>query len=256
MGKGKGKRSFGKKAKTTKRKIMKGVMNSELASCKQTISGRPGAFSANNIYALYNWALSNCDRAIQIAQAYQEYRISKIEVRVKPNQDTYSIGTTTARSSVPYLYYIIDKTGSLFYQNVNFNSLRDAGAKPIRMDDKTRTITFKPAVLQQGFDAATGNAPWSTYKISPWLTTNANNMSATNPWAPNSTDHLGLCLGLEQEETSAGVASFDLDFVVHFQFRKPRNYSATGPSVNKIVVDLQPPSDPTGAPYVPGLLDT
>lgn len=251
---GRGKR--GGKSKSTKRKVMKRVMSSEIASMKQNISGKPGAFSANIVYALYNWSLSNCDRAIQVAQAYQEYRISKVEIRVKPNADTYSIGTSSARSSVPYLYYVVDKTGSLFYQNVNFNSLRDAGAKPLRLDDKTRTIVFKPAVLQQGFDAATGNAPWSTYKVSPWLTTNANNMSATNPWAPNSTDHLGMVLGIEQEETAGGIASFDLDFVVHFQFRKPRNFSATGPSTQKVIVDLNPPSDPSGPPYVPGLLDT
>lgn len=246
---------FGKRkasGKTKAKKAVRKVMKSEVASMKQTISGKPGAFSANIVYGLYNFALSNCDRAVQIAQGYQEYRITKIEVKIKANSDTYSIGTSTARSSVPYLYYLIDKTGTMFYNQINFNSLRDGGAKAIRIDDKTRTIVFKPAVLQQGFDANSGLAPWSSYRISPWLTTNANNMSISNPWTANSTDHLGLSLGLEQEETAAGVASFDMDFVVHYQFRKPRNLSvATG--IPNVKVDFDTVA--TGAPYTYGLLD-
>lgn len=222
----------GKARKTQKKRMSrrgkKKSLMGNIASVMQTVSFSPTTNpSTQTIQKAYNFSLTNCDRAIQVAQGYAYYRIAKIEVIFKPTSDTYAAG---AAASVPYLYYFVDKTGTFYYNNVNFNSLRDAGSRPRRFDDKNIRVSFVPNVLTQGFNFNTALAPWAPSIKAPWLPTNANILSATNVWAPNSTEHLGLVFGVEQDYGSP--QKYDVDIIYHFQFKKPTYQSATGTVAN------------------------
>lgn len=239
-----------RRGRKTARKVAKRMSNSEIANCKQTISSKPMTFSANNIYGLYNFSLSASDRAVQIAKAYQYYRITKIELIVKANQDTFG----TNALSVPYLYYQIDKAGSFVNANLDFNSLRDAGSKPLRIDDKSKRIVFKPTVLINTLDQGAATK-FPMVRTSPWLCTNANNLVAGAAFAPDSTDHYGCALGLEQDNVAIGASFYDVDMVIHYQFKKPRFQSVSG-GVPKVMVDLTIPGlGPVPPGYTPGLVD-
>lgn len=228
-------------------------MGSEIADLKQTISFSRNQLFANTIYGLYNFSLTNCDRAVQVGKAYQFYRIKKITLKVKPNVDTF---TTIAGPNVPYLYYMIDKGGNFVNANVNFNSLRDAGSKAVRFDDKIKTISWAPTVLQSVYDAGippTPPSPFAAYKTSPWLNTNQNALSTGGVWAPNSIDHFGCVLGIEQD--NGPNVPFDVDITIHYQFKKPRYESVAG-GVTLVMPDLNLPAYAGGSPgLTTGMLD-
>lgn len=240
-----------KGVKRAVKRAMKRMGNSEIANLKQTITFKANVLTANTLYGLYNYSLSTCDRAVQVGKAYQFYRITKIELLVKPSVDTF---TQAAGQSVPYLYYLIDKAGNFSNSaSVSFNSMRDAGAKPLRFDDKTKRIVWKPAVLLNANDQGNVGNAYAQYKTSPWLCTNANNLNVSAVWAPNSTDHFGCLIGVEQDSGTA--CKYDIDMVVHYQFKKPRVFE-TGAAIPFVRPDLDDPALAVPTPgYVAGLLD-
>lgn len=232
---------------------IKGKKSSEYAECKQTVFYRympdllnPGQkidMATGQINGWYNFSLSACDRAVQIARAYQYYRISKIEVTVMPQYDTWAPAIGTA--SMPYLYYLIDKNRQVLSKGTTFNSLRDAGCKPIKLDDKVVKFSFRPAVGTAVYDdqlitdiissntvagvAAGLRKQFSRPVTSPWLSTNAN-QNVDDPgapfasWAPSSIDHRGFSLGVDAlvpNNTSGGKTRYTVATTVHFQFKTP-----------------------------------
>lgn len=246
-GSGKKSRPAFRKKRAPGRKLRR-AMNSEIASLKQSISFSRNQLQANTIYGLYNWSLTSCDRAVQVAKAYQFYRITKIEVIVKPNIDTF---TQSGGQSVPYLYYMVDKGGNFVNANVNFNSLRDAGCKARRFDDKTIKLAFKPSVLQSVYDAGTQAAtssPFAQHKISPWLNTNANALQTGGLWVPNGTDHYGMIVGVEQDNGTP--VTYDIDMVIHYQFKKPRYESLATVPIPFVMPDLDLPAYAGGDPQL------
>lgn len=218
-------------------------MRYDVASCSDTL----GLISvvSNTPYTLQNIALTNSSRAKTIAQGYQFYRITKVEVKWKPYADTFASGGLT----VPNLYYMVDKANT-FPSNTTVDTLKQAGAKPVRLDDKIITRSFKPAVHLASDDGAIG--PASTVetagmmKVSPWITTNANAGGTGMVWTPNSVDHRGLIFLIEQQTgaVNAGVASVEV--IVHYQFKKPLWTVAEGDeTVHRIDLDtleIVPPS--------------
>lgn len=208
-----------------------------------TGNGQAGSPSA--AYGFYNFALTNSTRAVQVAQAYQEYRISKVEVTIKAAADSFiaeNVGTG-ASPSVPYLYYMIDKTGTFESNGTTSQTLKVAGAKPIRLDDRTIKIQWKPAVEIGSSDAAGGGAPVSelaaAYKVSPWLTTNANAANPAQVWAPNSVDHMGLVLSAEQPRGPFPTTVGSVSIRITYEFRKPLWYVAPpAPGFEMKTVDL------------------
>lgn len=176
---------------------------------------------ANQIYNMRDIALGQFARAVQVAKAYQHYRIKKVTMEFKPAYDTFAPQNLPAGQNlqVPYLFYIIDKSGSV-PTNVDTPALRQMGAKPIRFDDKTIKVSWRPSVLTETFGQA--NAA-SQYKISPWLSTNAN---ALNPglFVPSDIDHLGIFWKVDRNGTlPAGFEeyTYDVQITVEFQFKKP-----------------------------------
>lgn len=213
---------------------------SEFASAKQTVLTTLD--NINTVYDATNIALYQFDRLVQIARAYQYYRITKIEWVFKPEADTFT-GTT---GTVPYFLYLIDK-GEV-YQSTTFNEMRDAGAKPIRFDDKSIRVSWKPRVPMVTNADSTGNPALSysmASKTSPWLLTNANANSNPVSWVPSTVPHKGLYYGVQATGTYA-VSTFTSEVTVHVQFKKPLGLAVDGgapkplPTVKEIVSAPEP----------------
>lgn len=175
--------------------------------------------TANVMYQKRDFTLNGSPRAQAVATAYQHYRIKKVTMRFKPQIDTFIGGGGFA---VPNLFYMIDKSGSI-PTNVVLPALKSMGAKPHRFDDKTIVVSWRPSVL-----TATASAPGvdaqTQYKISPWLSTNANTLNP-GPYAPSSVDHLGLFWYLEQAGAATG---YTIEVTVEYQFKKPLNSTIVG----------------------------
>lgn len=177
----------------------------------------------NTMFQKRDFTISVNPRASAVANAYQHYRIKKITLIVRPTVDTFtgSVGYTA-----PNFYYMIDKSGSI-PSNCTLGALKSMGAKPIRLDEKTIKIEWRPSVLNKVVDmGAAGTEASSQYRISPWLSTNAN---ALNPGAfvCSSVDHLGI---FWYAETPTGVSSlvYTVEAVLDVEFKKPMNSSLTG----------------------------
>lgn len=234
MGKKGGKRmraARGKRAARRNKKYNSGdfarvqhVLQNEFAL---NATGNGASGSPSQAFGFYNFALSNSPRASAVAQGYQEYRISKVEVFVKPCADTFDSGLvgTGTNSSVPHLLYMIDKTATFDNNGTNSQSLKQAGAKPIRLDDRVIKIKWKPAVAIGSSEVVPGPAPVAelsaAYKTSPWITTNANAGTPTAPWVVNSVDHMGLTLAAEQPRGPLPTAVASVSFRITYEFRKP-----------------------------------
>lgn len=171
----------------------------------------------NQMYQVYNLQLSSYPRASAVAKGYQLYRIKRVTFKISPLLDTFAAGSNT---TVPYLYYMIDRTKNLQFNNTAL-SLQKAGAKPRRLDDKIVTFSFKPSVLTPGFDslppAGQSNTQFTSYRISPWLTTRDND--GVSIWNPDSTDHLGVKFMAEQ--TLGTNITYKVEVLVDFEFKKP-----------------------------------
>lgn len=190
----------------------------EFASCSVT-QWINVVTSANTMYNLRNIALSQFPRAVAVANAYQHYRIKKVTLEFKPSLDTFAPIAGAGTVQVPYLIYLIDKSGSV-PTTVGSNDLGQMGARPIRFDDKTIKVSWRPSVLTETFGQA--NAA-SQYKISPWLSTNAN---ALNPggFIPSDIDHLGIFFKVDRAGVlPAGVPeyTYEVRITCEFQFKKP-----------------------------------
>lgn len=205
----------GRKPRQYKSKISKfrRFNEPEKASLTETFTMN---LNANQIYSDYNTTLLQYARATAVAKGYQMFRIKKISYSLKPQADTF---VPNGNNLVPYLYYMIDRTASLS----NFSSadqLRSVGAKPRRVDDKIITWSYRPSVLNASLDnQPSGTAVFQSYKISPWLPCNKNNYQP-GIWEPNETDHLG-CIWVVDQVNNAGAVTYELDFTVEFEFRKP-----------------------------------
>lgn len=210
------------------------VQNLEVRT--MTSGGVAVPLTTNQINGYFNYSLSSCDRAVQVARAYQLYRIKRVTVEVRPMFDTFITPGAVPSGSVPYLYYLIDKGFNNNSQIFNFNSMRDAGCKPIRMDDKTIRVSFTPHVANAVYDSgitpggvpgAPGSGLYARPVKAPWLQTNANanQLSSLGPfqaWAPSSIDHRGIIIGAEQVTVApSGASQYLMTFKVHFQFKKP-----------------------------------
>lgn len=171
-------------------------------------------FVANVMYQLYNLSLSQFTRAQAVGRAYREFRIANVKFVFKPLFDTYQAGSP---GSLPYLYYLVDRTGS--YQNiVTVEQMKRMGAVGRRLDDRTITVNYRPSVLTKTYDSQDGGASQNNqYRISPWMSTNDAAPSGAVPFTPSGVDHLGLKWSVQQD---GGSAPFRIELQVEFQFRK------------------------------------
>jgi len=201
----------------------------------------PAQASGGGVYSFRNFSLSGASNRVQnIAAAYQEYRIKKVTWQVKPFFDTYPAPTSATAPTVPHLYWRVDKLGA-FNADTTLNTLKASGCRPIRLDDKMITKSFRPAVLQGVAQAQTVTAGQpqlvlGSYRVSPWLPTNANVYTQGNTsWVASTIDHLGLLIAVDCDVISfSSVAT--INFTVEFEFRKPLDdIDPSGTSVLNVI---------------------
>lgn len=214
----------------------------EFATARQTLQLPDD--DGNTVYTLDQIRLAQFDRMQAIARNYQYFRITKVEMKFKPFADTFAPGTggTAVNQSIPYLYTLINKGNVL--NTASFNALRDAGAKPRRFDEKTMSVSWKPAVLVGTQDYSNVVTPLSSTtfaqkKVSPWLATNANAGLRSATWAPSVVDHCGILYGVEQDLAgSTGQIAFGVEITAYFEFKAPLNAPGVGTEVEPVQKEL------------------
>lgn len=190
---------------------------SEYASLSERYdTAPPGAdyFATNAMYSLVDVNLARFNRASAVAANYQYYKIRQVKLTLKYTYDTFQ--GAVGNSSRPNLFYMFDKSGSV-PTNPTLAMLKAMGARPHAMDNKPFTITWTPSVLNEVLNAG-GGTLGAQYRLSPWLSTNANILSP-GVWNPSTVPHLGLYWFAEQ--TFAGGVQFSGEIEVQFEFKKP-----------------------------------
>lgn len=170
--------------------------------------------NSGQLYFFNDIQLADFQRAVQVAQGYQKFRISGVTLMIKPNLDSY-ISVAAGSPQKPYLYYMIDKSASIPL-NVTLEGLKQMGAKPIALDERPVKMTWKPAVLTADALSPVAIGP-SQYKVSPWLSTNANTLNP-GAWVPSSVAHQGIKFFIEQV---GQLTQFNLEIQLQFEFAKP-----------------------------------
>jgi len=150
-----------------------------------------------------------------LAGLYQYVRVTSISMKFKPNYDTFQAQST---NMVPYLYFQYDKSGSL--TGLNAAGFEALGVKPIRLDDKTITRTWKPSVVTEGGDP--NGLGLTQFKTSPWLPTTLPG-GALN----DAVRHLGAIFYISKMSPGDQLG-YDVDVIVNYQFRKPNITPAQG----------------------------
>lgn len=166
------------------------------------------AVTAGVVYD-FTFNLNDMPVIAALAQFYQYYRITTVELRFKPNYDTFQAQQSNL---VPYLNFQYDKAGVL-QGTMNAANFEQLGTKAIRLDDKTIVRKWKPSVLTT--NTAPGFGTTSQFKVSPWMPTH---IPGTNQ--PNDEDHYGACWYISKM-SPGDVLGYDVDVVVNVQFRKP-----------------------------------
>lgn len=203
-----------------KRLYNRATTKTQIATCSETDNL---VYATNTGYRLAGFALDAASqRVLDIAKGYQMYRLKKITAVFKPKFDTFAAG---GGNSVPEFHYVIDKLNSFSF-GTNLQMLRDAGAKPIRFDDRNITISWRPSVLTETFGQAN---PASQYKLSPWLSVNAS-AGTNNPFAYSSIDHFGLAWQVNIL-ASAGYADLQLEVTLDWEFKKPLSQVPSGVTI-------------------------
>lgn len=215
-------KKMAKKAGRRPRRVFK-KSNVQMAHLTQTL--QLGDDVTGTINTINNINLAQFDRATLVAQAYQFYRIKLVEIKWKPYYDTFANPDPTQPSgSVPYLYWLIDKGDTL--DPSSFNMMRDSGSKPIRFDEKTITVRWRPSVLQYSLSSTdlTTAPSFNVSRTSPWLSTNLAAGSSPTSWTVSDLRHNGIAYGVEQNITGTPGFAYGAELTVHFEFKKPLAY--------------------------------
>jgi len=210
------KRVAKRRAPIRRRKMARRRAPMEFASCKETLA-LPDV-ETNTVYGPGTIDLSSFKRASGIAREYQEYRITKVTWAFKPQFDTFMANTDAATAlRVPYFYSVIDRNRTLPLAST-LATLQAMGAKPRRFDDKTLTVSYRPAVQAAVYQGA-GVSVASSRKMSPWLSTNQDPDAA---WIVSEIDHDGLFWTLDAGVLPGdGQYEYGINVTIECQFRKP-----------------------------------
>jgi hypothetical protein len=194
------------------------------------------AITAGSVYD-FTFNLQDLIRTNNLANVYQYYRISGVELRFKPLYDTFVAQPNSTATSIPYLYFQYDKSGAL--QALNAAGFEEIGTKAIRLDDKTIIRKWKPSVLLDG-ELNTGVA---SFKVAPWLPTH---IPATG-FKNDQVLHYGA-LWYISKTSATDAAVYDVDVRVNVQYRKPLAVMS-----NTVPVAIKPPRVVQGDTTAPQL---
>jgi len=191
-----------------------------------------GAFEANvahefSVAGIIGAVGGQPTRAGMVAPAYGLYRIAQVEFKVTPRADTFTPDLAPvgdAAVEVPKLYWKINRYGDA---PVGFTEqdMLSLGSKPIRLDDKTVTIKYKPNILlanagqpAQALDGGSGQV-----KITPWLSTDSR--PDNGQFALSTTTHYGHLMFIECAAAGDGTpAVCEVQVRVVYEFKNPRMY--------------------------------
>lgn len=181
-------------------------------------------FSVNGIIPAVNGAPT---RASMVAPAYGLYRIAQVEFKITPTADTYTpdlapIGD--AAVEVPKLYWKMNRYGDA---PVGFGEadMLSLSSKPLRLDDKTLTIKYKPNILlaNVGQPAQADAGGSGQVKITPWLSTDSK--VDNGQFALSTTTHYGHLMFIECAAAGDGTPRVaEIQCRVVYEFKNPRMY--------------------------------
>lgn len=185
-------------------------------------------FALNGIVALDPVA-NTPTRASIVAPAYGLYRIAQIEYKITPKYDTFNanlgqggvpIGDQAVE--VPKLYWKMNRYGD---SPVGFTEadMLQLGSKPLRLDDKTLTIKYKPNILlaNAGAAATAQDGGSGQVKVTPWLSTDTE--AGDNQFTLSTTVHYGHLMFIACEAAGDGVSPIcDIKARVIYEFKNPR----------------------------------
>lgn len=188
-------------------------------------------------------------RALAVCDQFALYRIAKVVYKYKPTSDTFVsnpafIGGNGA-ITVPHLYWKMNR----FADNPPAWGVQDIqamGAKPVRFDDKTITIAYKPNIL---LASASGGDNSGQVKMTPWL--NTDSAPETGVFVPSDTDHYGHFYWVDCAVNGAGTTPVGtLTVTIYYEFKSPRVEWTPAGQGGKEVVDPfnQPQYDASGNP--------
>ena len=221
-----GKRQYRKRGrKGGKRRSRKPTTNSTKSMIKDNYAkcssiGRTTVLNTNTAYNFEFQLVNGSTRVLNVAKAYQEFKIDYVEVRLKPYYDTYGTTAATAGITAPQLYHQIIKDPSVT-DMTDISQFRLNGINPMPFSkDGNKVWRYKPAasLLPEGMAATSASG---VIKVSPWLDTESFNSTSAAP-AFSTTQHFGSALWIDsQEATPAPVATVEVE--IHYVFRKPRS---------------------------------
>lgn len=211
--------------KTARRTRLPNRMTGNYGSAVETFSLSVTAGVSYN----FSTALTDLVRAQVIAREYQHYRITGVEMRFKPQYDTFQ---AQLANTIPSLYWCLDKAGVL--GSPSAPQFEQLGTKQVRLDDRIVVRKFKPGVVQG--DATSSLA--SAMKTSPWIP-----IIDPATGGLNNPRHRG-CAFLITKMSPGDVLGYDVDVVVHIQFKRP--FVATNANTA-----IEPPRNPNGEVYGP-----
>lgn len=198
----------GKRARTAN------VVDKASASIKLSLTDPQGnPFVVNRMYDVHNITLAEYDRAVQIANAYQFFRIKKVALTYKIGYDTYQ--AVAGGPTRPQFYYMLDKSQSI-PNNVSLEGLKQMGARPTACDEKPIIRSWTPSVLTEEQTLAGPTA--AQYKLGPWLNTNQNNLGA---FAPSLVQHNGIYWYVQMDATGGVAYQYTVEMEVQFEFKLP-----------------------------------
>lgn len=168
-------------------------------------------------------------RAALVAPAYGLYRVAQIEYKVSAKYDTYlpsadqaGVAVGDQPVEVPKLYWKMNRYGDA---PVGFTAedMQSLGSKPIRLDDKTITIKYKPNILlaNSGAAATAQDGGSGQVKITPWLSTDTE--AGDNTFNLSTTEHYGHIMYIECSAGGDGVPVIcEISARVVYEFKNPR----------------------------------
>jgi len=164
------------------------------------------------------------DRARAVCEQFALYRISKVVFKYKPHYDTFipqNQGPTPSGNfptTVPLLYWKMNRFADAPVA-WNVDDIKAMGAKPIRFDDKTITVAYKPNIL---LSSESGGSDSGQVKMTPWL--NTDDSSETAAFAPSTTEHYGHFFWIDANlvNGSSEPAIGSLDVTIYYEFKNPR----------------------------------
>jgi len=190
-------------------------------TCKVIETIPSEAIDVNTPYLFVKAGITG-QRAPAIAKEFGLYRIASISFTHRPLYDTFPTGGTGAgnyASQVPTLYWKLNRYGDAPAAFAG-DYMRALGAKPVRLDDKNVSFSYKPNVLVVQ-DNGPGLPTPASIKMTPWLSTDDRPQDTS--FTLSTAEHYGHLLFVEAAAAgSANGPVCNLDIQIVYEFKNPR----------------------------------